>query len=90
MGNTIQAKRTGVIDTVLRDAHQSLLVIRIRTENILSTCDKLDRVDHRLLEARGGVTFDVCVCFPKEDPWEHLHKLKAASPNTRLRMFLRG
>ncbi|VTL98888.1 pyruvate carboxylase subunit B [Pseudomonas aeruginosa] len=90
MSNTIQAKKTGVTDTILRDAHQSLLATRMRTEDMLPICDKLDRVGYWSLEVWGGATFDACVRFLKEDPWERLRKLKAALPNTRLQMLLRG
>ncbi|MGC3781178.1 sodium-extruding oxaloacetate decarboxylase subunit alpha [Pseudomonas aeruginosa] len=90
MSNTIQAKKTGVTDTILRDAHQSLLATRMRTEDMLPICDKLDRVGYWSLEVWGGATFDACVRFLKEDPWERLRKLKAALLNTRLQMLLRG
>ncbi|HBC25268.1 MAG TPA: pyruvate carboxylase subunit B, partial [Pseudomonas sp.] len=74
----------------LRDAHQSLLATRMRTEDMLPICDKLDRVGYWSLEVWGGATFDACVRFLKEDPWERLRQLKAALPNTRLQMLLRG
>ncbi|WP_341782353.1 sodium-extruding oxaloacetate decarboxylase subunit alpha [Ectopseudomonas mendocina] len=84
------SKKITVTDTVLRDAHQSLLATRMRTEDMLPICDKLDRVGYWSLEVWGGATFDSCVRFLKEDPWERLRKLKAALPNTRLQMLLRG
>ena len=84
------AKKVTVTDTILRDAHQSLLATRMRTEDMLPICDKLDRVGYWSLEVWGGATFDACVRFLKEDPWERLRKLKAALPNTRLQMLLRG
>ena len=62
----------------------------MRTEDMLPICDKLDRVGYWSLEVWGGATFDACVRFLKEDPWERLRKLKAALPNTRLQMLLRG
>ncbi len=83
-------KKITVTDTVLRDAHQSLLATRMRTEDMLPICDKLDKVGYWSLEVWGGATFDACVRFLKEDPWERLRKLKAALPNTRLQMLLRG
>ncbi len=86
---TAQNKIT-VTDTILRDAHQSLLATRMRTEDMLPICDKLDRVGYWSLEVWGGATFDACVRFLKEDPWERLRQLKAALPNTRLQMLLRG
>ncbi len=86
---TVQ-KKISVTDTILRDAHQSLLATRMRTEDMLPICDKLDRVGYWSLEVWGGATFDACVRFLKEDPWERLRQLKAALPNTRLQMLLRG
>ena len=84
------SKKISVTDTILRDAHQSLLATRMRTEDMLPICDKLDKVGYWSLEVWGGATFDACVRFLKEDPWERLRKLKAALPNTRLQMLLRG
>ena len=83
-------KKITVTDTILRDAHQSLLATRMRTEDMLPICDKLDRVGYWSLEVWGGATFDACVRFLKEDPWERLRQLKTALPNTRLQMLLRG
>ncbi|HTO19883.1 MAG TPA: sodium-extruding oxaloacetate decarboxylase subunit alpha [Pseudomonas sp.] len=83
-------KKITVTDTILRDAHQSLLATRMRTEDMLPICDKLDRVGYWSLEVWGGATFDACVRFLKEDPWERLRQLRAALPNTRLQMLLRG
>ena len=79
-----------VTDTILRDAHQSLIATRMRTADMLPICDKLDRVGFWSLEVWGGATFDACVRFLKEDPWERLRQLKAALPNTPLQMLLRG
>ncbi|MEJ2450266.1 MAG: sodium-extruding oxaloacetate decarboxylase subunit alpha [Gammaproteobacteria bacterium] len=79
-----------VTDTILRDAHQSLIATRMRTEDMLPICDKLDQVGFWSLEVWGGATFDACVRFLKEDPWERLRQLKAALPNTPLQMLLRG
>ena len=86
---TVQ-KKISVTDTILRDAHQSLLATRMRTEDMLPICDKLDRVGYWSLEVWGGATFDACVRFLKEDPWERLRQLREALPNTRLQMLLRG
>ena len=83
-------KKIEVTDVILRDAHQSLIATRMRTEDMLPICDKLDRVGYWSLEAWGGATFDACVRFLKEDPWERLRQLRAALPNTRLQMLLRG
>lgn len=79
-----------VTDVILRDAHQSLIATRMRTEDMLPICDKLDRVGFWSLEVWGGATFDACVRFLKEDPWARLRALRAALPNTRLQMLLRG
>ncbi len=79
-----------ISELVLRDGHQSLIATRMRTEDMLPICAKLDRVGFWSLEAWGGATFDACVRFLKEDPWERLKKLRAALPNTRINMLLRG
>jgi len=82
--------RVYITDTVLRDAHQSLLATRMRTEDMLPICEKMDAIGYWSLEVWGGATFDACVRFLKEDPWERLRKLREALPNTRLQMLLRG
>lgn len=87
---TVQPKRVYITDTVLRDAHQSLLATRMRTEDMLGIADKLDKVGYWSLEVWGGATFDTCLRFLKEDPWERLRLLRKALPNTRLQMLLRG
>ena len=79
-----------VTDLVLRDGHQSLIATRMRTEDMLPICGKLDHVGFWSLEAWGGATFDACVRFLREDPWERLRKLRRALPNTRIQMLLRG
>jgi pyruvate carboxylase subunit B len=79
-----------ITDTILRDAHQSLIATRMRTEDMLPICKKLDQVGYWSLECWGGATFDACLRFLKEDPWERLRKLREALPNTRLQMLLRG
>ncbi|MDV2077095.1 sodium-extruding oxaloacetate decarboxylase subunit alpha [Marinobacter xestospongiae] len=84
------AKKIEVTDVILRDAHQSLIATRMRTEDMLPICDKLDQVGYWSLEVWGGATFDACVRFLKEDPWERLRQLRKALPNTRLQMLLRG
>ncbi|WP_093396214.1 sodium-extruding oxaloacetate decarboxylase subunit alpha [Halopseudomonas xinjiangensis] len=84
------ARKITVTDTILRDAHQSLLATRLRTEDMLPICPKLDQVGYWSLEVWGGATFDACVRFLKEDPWERLRQLREALPNTRLQMLLRG
>lgn len=84
------AKKIEITDVILRDAHQSLIATRMRTEDMLPICDKLDQVGYWSLEVWGGATFDACVRFLKEDPWERLRQLRKALPNTRLQMLLRG
>lgn len=79
-----------ITDVTLRDAHQSLIATRMRTEDMLPICDKLDKVGYWSLEVWGGATFDSCVRFLKEDPWQRLKQLRQALPNTRLQMLLRG
>jgi pyruvate carboxylase subunit B len=79
-----------VTDLILRDAHQSLLATRMRLEDMLPICPKLDAIGYWSLECWGGATFDSCIRFLKEDPWERLRKLREALPNTRLQMLLRG
>jgi len=83
-------RKTYITDTVLRDAHQSLLATRMRTEDMLEIAHLLDKVGYWSLEAWGGATFDSCLRFLKEDPWERLKTLRKAIPNTRLQMLLRG
>src|SRR3569833_2605755 len=82
--------RVHITETILRDAHQSLIATRLRTEDMLPICDKLDKVGFWSIEMWGGATFDSCLRFLKEDPWERLRKLRAALPNSRLQMLLRG
>lgn len=79
-----------VSELVLRDGHQSLIATRMRTEDMLPICAKLDAIDFWSLEAWGGATFDACVRYLKEDPWERLKKLRKALPNSRIQMLLRG
>ncbi|MEW6542192.1 MAG: sodium-extruding oxaloacetate decarboxylase subunit alpha [Nitrospirota bacterium] len=79
-----------ITDVALRDGHQSLLATRMRTEDMLPIAQKLDAVGFWSLEVWGGATFDTCLRFLKEDPWERLRALRAAMPNTRLQMLLRG
>ncbi len=79
-----------ISELVLRDGHQSLLATRMRTEDMLPICPKLDAIGYWSLECWGGATFDACVRFLREDPWERLRQLREALPNTRLQMLLRG
>ena len=77
-------------DVTLRDGQQSLLATRVRTEDLLPAAEKLDKAGFWSLEVWGGATFDVCLRFLKEDPWERLRKFKEVAPNTKLEMLLRG
>lgn len=79
-----------ITDLTLRDAHQCLIATRLRTDDMLPICDKLDKVGFWALEVWGGATFDACLRFLKECPWERLRQLRQALPNTRLSMLLRG
>lgn len=79
-----------ITDVGLRDGHQSLLATRMRTEDMLPIAQKLDAVGYWSLEVWGGATFDTCLRFLKEDPWERLRALRVAMPNTKLQMLLRG
>ena len=83
-------KQILITDVALRDGHQSLLATRMRTEDMLPIAQKLDAVGYWSLEVWGGATFDTCLRFLKEDPWERLRALRAAMPNTKLQMLLRG
>ena len=85
-----QDKAVLITDVALRDGHQSLLATRMRTEDMLPVCAQLDAIGFWSLEVWGGATFDACVRFLKEDPWERLRKLREALPNTQLQMLLRG
>ncbi|MBQ9544779.1 MAG: pyruvate carboxylase subunit B [Clostridia bacterium] len=79
-----------ITDTILRDAHQSQAATRMRTDEMLPACEILDSIGFWSLECWGGATFDACMRFLGEDPWERLRKLRKALPNTRLQMLLRG
>ena len=80
-------KALGISDTVLRDAPQSLLATRMRTDDMLRIADRLDRVGYYALEVWGGATFDACMRFLNEDPWERLRVLRQAMPHTPLMML---
>ncbi len=80
----------GITDTVLRDAHQSLMATRMSFEDMEAIIPTLDKVGYASLECWGGATFDACIRFLNEDPWERLRKLKQLAPNTPLQMLLRG
>jgi len=83
-------KPLGITELVLRDAHQSLFATRLRIEDMLPICSQLDDMGYWSLEVWGGATFDSCIRFLGEDPWERLRKLKAALPKTRTQMLFRS
>ena len=85
-----EAKPIKITDVALRDGHQSLIATRLRTEDMLPVCPELDAIGFWSLEVWGGATFDACVRFLKEDPWQRLRQLREALPNTQLQMLLRG
>lgn len=82
--------KVGITETVLRDAHQSLIATRMTTEQILPIVEKMDQIGYHSLEAWGGATFDACLRFLNEDPWERLRKIKDKAKNTKLQMLFRG
>ncbi|NVD07536.1 oxaloacetate decarboxylase subunit alpha [Vibrio sp. JPW-9-11-11] len=84
------SKPLALTDVVLRDAHQSLFATRMRLEDMLPIAEELDKVGYWSLETWGGATFDACIRFLGEDPWERLRALKKAMPNTPMQMLLRG
>ena len=79
-----------IVETVLRDAHQSLIATRMKTEEMLPIIDKMDKVGYYAVECWGGATFDASLRFLKEDPWDRLRKLRAGFKNTKLQMLFRG
>ena len=79
-----------ITETVLRDAHQSLIATRMTTEQMLPIIDKMDKVGYHSVECWGGATFDASLRFLKEDPWERLRKLRDGFKNTKLQMLFRG
>jgi oxaloacetate decarboxylase alpha subunit len=80
----------GITEVVLRDAHQSILATRLRIEDMLPICEQLDQIGYWSIESWGGATFDACIRYLGEDPWERLRLLKAAMPRTPQQMLLRG
>ena len=79
-----------ITETVLRDSHQSLIATRMTTEEMLPILSEMDKVGYHSLEAWGGATFDSCLRFLNEDPWERLRKIRAEVKNTKLQMLFRG
>ncbi|MFO8001604.1 MAG: oxaloacetate decarboxylase subunit alpha [Marinilabilia sp.] len=83
-------KKVGITETILRDAHQSLIATRMKTEEMLPIIESLDEIGYHSLEAWGGATFDACIRFLNEDPWDRLRKIKERAKKTPLQMLLRG
>lgn len=83
-------KKLKITETVLRDAHQSLMATRMTTDEMLPIVPTMDKVGYNAVECWGGATFDACLRFLKEDPWERLRKLRAGFKNTKLQMLFRG
>ena len=88
--NTETKKKIRITDTTLRDAHQSLWATRLRTDDILQIAETIDGAGYYSLECWGGATFDVCMRFLRENPWERLRQIKAVCKKTPLQMLLRG
>lgn len=86
----MKPKKVGITDTILRDAHQSLVATRMKLDEMLPVAEKLDQVGFFSLEMWGGATFDTCLRFLNEDPWVRLRKIREKVKNTRLQMLLRG
>ena len=86
----VQKKPVKIVETVLRDAHQSLLATRMSTEQMMPIVETMDKVGYYAVECWGGATFDASLRFLKEDPWERLRKLRAGFKNTKLQMLFRG
>jgi len=87
---TQEKRKLAITELALRDGHQSLLATRMRLDDMLPICDKLDRVGFWSIEAWGGATFDTCLRYLKEGPWVRLRELNKALPNTPIQMLLRG
>ncbi|MCR4590215.1 MAG: oxaloacetate decarboxylase subunit alpha [Lachnospiraceae bacterium] len=83
-------KKVGITETILRDAHQSLIATRMPVEEMLPILDTMDQVGYNSVECWGGATFDSCLRFLKEDPWERLRKIRKGLPHQRLQMLFRG
>ena len=86
----IEKKPIKIVETVLRDAHQSLIATRLTTEQMLPIVDKMDKVGYHAVECWGGATFDASLRFLKEDPWDRLRKFRDGFKNTKLQMLFRG
>ena len=87
---TLMTKTIELTELILRDAHQSLMATRMALEDMVPACEDLDRAGFWSVECWGGATFDACIRFLNEDPWERLRTFRRLMPNTRLQMLLRG
>ena len=87
---SVEKKPVKITETILRDAHQSLIATRMTTEQMLPIIDKMDKVGYHSVECWGGATFDASLRFLKEDPWDRLRKLRDGFKNTKLQMLFRG
>ena len=83
-------RKIGITETALRDAHQSIMATRLRTEDVIPVAERMDEVGYHSLEVWGGATFDTCMRFLEEDPWERLRALRKRFRKTRIQMLLRG
>ncbi|HHX01431.1 MAG TPA: pyruvate carboxylase subunit B [Firmicutes bacterium] len=83
-------RKVGITETLFRDAHQSLLATRLKLEHMLTVAEMIDQAGYHSVEVWGGATFDTCLRYLNEDPWERLRKLQKKMPNTKLQMLLRG
>ena len=90
MADTTVKKKVGITETILRDAHQSLIATRMPIEEMLPILDTMDQIGYNSVECWGGATFDSCLRFLKEDPWERLRKIRKGLPHQRLQMLFRG
>jgi methylmalonyl-CoA carboxyltransferase 5S subunit len=90
MTNTTTPRKIGITELVLRDAHQSLLATRMATEDMVGACADIDAAGYWSVECWGGATYDSCIRFLNEDPWERLRTFRKLMPNSKLQMLLRG
>ena len=86
----IEKKPVKIVETILRDAHQSLIATRMTTDQMMPIVDKMDKVGYHAVECWGGATFDASLRFLKEDPWERLRKFRDGFKNTKRQMLFRG
>ena len=82
--------KVGITELAIRDAHQSLLATRMTTADMLPACGMLNKIGYKFVEGWGGATYDSCIRFLNEDPWDRLRKLHAAMPDTKIMMLLRA